>query len=169
LAIASGIIVEYASRHIKSFNLGVFQSCSTDCSLDNEHDPFVKTIAITRKLVPYIAIAAALSILFQIANPKTFLESLHFAREPYTMIIMTIVGLPLYVCNGADVLFLRPLVAFTDLSMGSAIAFSLSASAICLASMVMLVKFLGRSLTTVLVITIFVLVLVLGNLINLFL
>ena len=166
LAMASGVIVEQASKRIRTFQLGVYQNCSMDCAIENESDPFVKTMRMTRKLIPYMAIAAAFSILFQIVNPRTFLEQLHFAREPYTMIFMTLVGIPLYVCNGADVLFLKPLLAYTDLTMGSAMAFSLSASAICVASIIMLAKFLGKPLTAVLVVTVGVLTMAIGTAIN---
>ncbi len=167
LAILSGLIVEKASRYVPSFRLGVYLACKSDCAPETESDPFVKTIQLTRKLVPYVAIAALISIGFQFANPRTFLESLNFAREPYTMLFMTIVGIPLYVCSGADVLFLRPLLAYTDLTMGSAMAFSLSASAVCLASIVMLTKFLGKLLTAILVATLFFLIMGIGICINL--
>ena len=56
---------------------------------------------------------------------------------------------------------------YTDLSMGSAIAFSLSASAVCVSSIAMLVKFIGRNLTVALVTILIMLIFIFSAIINL--
>jgi uncharacterized membrane protein YraQ (UPF0718 family) len=124
---------------------------------------------MTKKILPYILIAGTLSFIFALVNPKQYLESLNFSAEPWATLLLTIVGIPLYVCNGSDVLFLKPLMQYTDLSMGAAIAFSLSSSAVCISSIVMLAKYVGGKLTSILTATIFILMMIFSTLINLFL
>jgi uncharacterized membrane protein YraQ (UPF0718 family) len=168
-ALISGWVVDAAAKMFKLDGIGDYKACVTDCDPVLDRDPFVKTMKMTRKILPYILIAGTLSFVFALVNPKQYLESFNFSAEPWATLLLTIVGIPLYVCNGSDVLFLKPLMEYTDLSMGAAIAFSLSASALCISSIVMLAKYLGGKLTTVLTATIFVLMLVFSFLINLFL
>ena len=167
LAIFSGILLEVISKRFKSFSWGEYQACASDCSIVPDRDPFVKTVKMTHKLLPYILIAGLVSFLFAIINPRQYLENLSFSQEPWSTLIMIVVGIPIYVCNGTDVIFLKPLLAYTDLSMGSALAFSLSASAICVSSITMFIKFLGRNLTIALVAIISILVFIFSMLINL--
>ncbi|MCX6307292.1 MAG: permease, partial [Bacteroidia bacterium] len=166
-AIITGWAVEYAAKALKLDGAGDYKACITDCDPVLDRDPFVKTLKMTRKILPYILFAGALSFAFALINPKQYLETLSFAAEPWATLILTLIGIPLYVCNGTDVLFLKPLMQYTDLSMGAAIAFSLSSSAICISSIVMLAKYLGGKLTSVLVSTIFILMLLFSTLINL--
>lgn len=166
LAVGTGLAVELIARRMLKFNLGKYMACGNSCDV-TVTNPFVKTMMLTRKLLPYILFAALFSFAFQIFDPKKYLEGLSFNHEPWSMLLMVSVGIPIYVCNGADVLFLRPLLAFTDLTLGSAMAFSLSSSAVCIASITMLVRFLGKPITIVLVAVIFVITLLLGFSINL--
>jgi uncharacterized membrane protein YraQ (UPF0718 family) len=75
----------------------------------------------------------------------------------------------MYYCNGADVILLKPLIAHSGLSLGTAMAFSLTSTSICITAIVMLVKFLNKKLTIILVASIMVLTFILGLLINTFL
>jgi len=166
-AIITGYAVEYAAKALKLTNVGNYKACVTECDPILDRDPFVKTMKMTKKILPYILFAGALSFAFALINPKQYLETLNFSSEPWATLILTLIGIPLYVCNGTDVLFLKPLMQYTDLSMGAAIAFSLSSSAICISSIVMLTKYLGGKLTAVLTATIFLLMLLFSTLINL--
>lgn len=166
-AIITGLVVDAAAKALKLDGVGNYKACITDCDPVLDRDPFVKTLKMTKKILPYILFAAALSFAFALINPKQYLETLNFSAEPWATLLLTLVGIPLYVCNGTDVLFLKPLLQYTDLSMGAAIAFSLSSSAVCISSIVMLAKYLGGKLTTVLVATIFILMFVFSMLINL--
>lgn len=168
LAVISGLLLELLSKRFKTFNWGDYQACASDCNVVPDRDPFVKTVKMTRQLLPYILIAGVVSFAFALINPRQYLENLSFSQEPWSTLIMIVVGIPIYVCNGTDVIFLKPLMAYTDLSMGSAIAFSLAASAICVSSIAMFVKFLGRNLTIALVAIISILVFIFSMLINLF-
>ena len=167
-AIITGYVVEFAAKMLKLDGVGDYKACVSTCDPVLDRDPFVKTMKMTRKILPYILIAGTLSFLFALINPKQYLETLNFAAEPWATILLTLIGIPLYVCNGTDVLFLKPLMQYTDLSMGAAIAFSLSSSALCISSIVMLAKYIGGKLTAVLTGTIFLLMLLFSTLINLF-
>ncbi len=168
LAILSGWILEFISNRFKAFAWGEYKACVSDCDIVVDRDPFVKTVKLTKKLLPYILAAGLISFAFALWNPKQYLEGMSFSHEPWSTLIMTLVGIPLYVCNGTDVIFLKPLLQYTDLTMGSAMAFSLASSAVCVSSIAMLVKFIGRNLTIALVTVIFVLVVISSFLINLF-
>lgn len=167
LAIASGSILEFISSRFNSLNWGEYKACVNDCKVVADRDPFVKAVKITKQLVPYILIAGLISFTFSIWNPRQYLEGLSFSHEPWATLIMTVIGIPIYVCNGTDVLFLKPLLQYTDLTMGSAMAFSLTSSAVCTSSIVMLVKFIGRNLTIALVSIVFILSIASSMIINL--
>ncbi|HPT42573.1 MAG TPA: permease [Paludibacteraceae bacterium] len=169
LSFLAGWLLEFVSNRYKSFSWGEYQACVSDCDFIPSRDPFIKTTLMTKKLVPYILAAGTLSFIFAIINPKQFLEALNFSLEPWPTIVMTAIGIPLYVCNGTDIIFLKPLMQYTDLSMGSAIAFSLSASAVCVSSIAMLLKFIGKNLTIALVSILIVLIFIFSAVINLFL
>ncbi len=161
LTVATGWLVEIFARRFSPDQAGKWSSCSSSCSLV-EPDPFIKTIHLTRKLLPYILVGGAISWGLEFLNPKQFLETLSFSNQALSMVVMVIVGVPLYVCNGADVLLLKPLLAYTDLSIGSAMVFSLTSSAVCISSIVMLERFLGRNLTVVLLVAVVVITILMG-------
>ena len=167
LAMISGWLLEFISNRFKTFSWGEYQACVSDCDFIPSRDPFIKTTLMTKKLLPYILIAGVLSFIFAIVNPKQYLEALNFSMEPWSTIIMTLVGIPIYVCNGSDIIFLKPLLQYTDLSMGSAIAFSLASSAVCVSSIAMLVKFIGKNLTIALVTIIILQIFIFSAVINL--
>lgn len=165
-AIIAGYVVEWSSKLIRNTKYGDYSSCVTTCDTVFDKDPMVKTMKMTKKVLPYILIAATLSFALALINPKQYLDSMSFSREPWSTIILTLVGIPLYVCNGSDVIFLKPLIQYTDLSMGAAIAFSLSSSAICISSIIMLSKYLGKTLTAILTGCIFILMIAFSYIIN---
>ena len=83
------------------------------------------------------------------------------------MLGVILAGIPLYFCNGAEVLILRPLIHHGGFSLGAAVAFSLTSTAICITSFVMILKFLGRKLTALLAVHIVVVALAISYLIDL--
>lgn len=167
LAITVGWCVEGIAKLFKVADWNNYGLCKAGCDVVVENDPYVKALKITRKLLPYILIGGLLSFAFAMLNTKNFLHNFDLNREPYASIILTMFGIPIYMCHGADVLFLKPFMQYTDLSIGSAMAFSLSSSAICVSSIVMLAKYLGKKMTTIITITLFVLIVLLSILINL--
>jgi len=165
-AIITGQILQFAADRFKQSIPGDFEACLTDCDPVLARDPFVKTMRMTKKIMPYILFAGLLSFGLAMLNPKQYIETMNLTAEPWATILMTLIGIPIYVCNGTDVLFLKPLLQYADLSMGAAIAFSLSSSALCISSIVMLTKFIGTKLTTILVASVFLLMLLFSYIIN---
>jgi len=165
LAIVTGLLTEFMVRKPEAAHLGSFKVCAEDCSVFG-NDPFVKTVQMTRKLLPYIFWGGLLSFSLEYLQPKSFLQTQSFTNEWLSMLIMTAVGVPIYVCNGADVLFLKPLLAYTDLTTGAAMVFSLTSSAVCISSIAMLFKFMGSKLTLILLANLVVLTLIMGFAIN---
>ncbi len=165
LAMGAGILTELVAKAFKITSIGKYEKGETNCEVV-VRDPFLKTIRITRKLIPYILIGGSISFALEYFNPKTMLNTMSFSNNFLSMLIMMAIGIPIYVCNGADVLLLKPLLAYTDLSVGAAMVFSLTSSAVCVSSIVMLFKFLGRKLTLILLANIVLICLLIGTLIS---
>jgi uncharacterized protein len=166
LSITAGVLVEFLVKRLGRVNWTDNGACDHYCDFVIERDPFVKTIKITKKLLPYMLFAGLLSFVFAMLDTKELLHDFDLNREPYSAIIMTLFGVPIYMCHGADVIFLKPFLQYTDLSLGSAMAFSLSSSAICISSIVMLSKYLGKSIATLLTCVVCFLIVLLSVCIN---
>lgn len=167
LAILTGLMVDFIAKRLGENTIGKFESCSPVCA-PTSRDPFVKALHITLSLLPYILIGGAISLGIELFNPKNILSTFNFSNQWIAMLIMAIIGVPIYVCNGADMILLKPLLSFTDLSVGSSMVFSLTSSVVCISSIIMMDRFLGRKLTVILVSCITILSLLIGTLINLF-
>jgi uncharacterized membrane protein YraQ (UPF0718 family) len=166
LAIAAGCIVEFLVKLLGWENWKEYDVCGKQCNVIVERDPFVKTMKITRQLLPYILFAGLLSFAFAMFDVKDLLHNFNLNQEPLSSIIMTAFGIPIYMCHGADVLFLKPFLQYTDMSIGSAMAFSLSSSAICISSIVMISRYLGKRVTALITGVICVLVIAMSIAIN---
>ncbi len=165
LALVTGFVVDLIAKKYMSEELGVFHSCNKGCSVKSS-DPFVATLKTTRKLLPYIIVGGLLGLGLELFDPKHHLTLLSFSDQWISKLIMLIVGVPLYVCNGADVLLLHPLLQYTDLSSGAAIVFSLASTGMCISSIVMLSAFIGRKMTSVLVVCVAIMSYLLGTIID---
>ena len=165
LAVGSGILTEIMVGKSSAENLGRLDSCAENCTVYG-NDPFVKTTQMAKKMLPYIFWGGFLSLGLELLQPKEFMQTLNFSNEWLSMIIMTVIGVPVYVCNGADVLLLKPLLAYTDLTEGAAMIFSLTSSAVCISSITMLLKFLGKKITWIFLANLIALSLLIGFLIN---
>jgi uncharacterized membrane protein YraQ (UPF0718 family) len=162
LAMGSAWIVDFYVRLKKLPICDTISNCDSGKCVVVEKDLFVKTLTIVKKLVPYILVGGMISFGLEWLNPKQFLENYHFTNSFVASVIMLIVGIPVYVCNGADVILLKPLIMYTDLTMGPAMIFSLTSSVVCVSSIVMLYKYLGSKITFALVVTIAILSLLIG-------
>jgi len=112
-------------------------------------DIYLDTLRVFTGLVPYLVIAGAMGVGLEYLGPRAFLMRGGFGSGPLEVAIWTLIGVPLYFCNGAEVLFLRPLVSH-GFPVGTAIAFSLASTAICITSVAMLFKVIGARLTLLL-------------------
>ncbi|MCK5149162.1 permease [bacterium] len=126
-----------------------------------------KSYVLFKQIFPYLLLAGALGILTELYLPNS-IEHSPWLRHPVLSVLSAIVvGIPVYLCNGADVLFLRPLLNCGGLTFGAGLTFSLTSTAVCVTSIIMLLKFIGRKLTAILLVHMIVVTLLLGLLINL--
>ena len=153
LAIGAGYVLDFFRRdELEDIELGAALACNKDDCLITEKGVFDETWAITKKLLPYILFAGTISCIFAFFETQLIEYLRELIWSWHGKFLAILIGIPLYVCNGADVFFLRPLVTHDiGLPYGPAIAFSLSASVICIPSIIILAKILGKRLTGILI------------------
>jgi uncharacterized membrane protein YraQ (UPF0718 family) len=113
-------------------------------------DIYSQTFSVFKRLLPFLLVAGGLGVLLEYSNARSILLGGLFGDGIASTITWILVGIPLYFCHGAEVLFLRPLVNH-GFPLGTAIAFSLTSTAICMTSIAMLMRLMGTRLTAVLV------------------
>ncbi len=82
------------------------------------------------------------------------------------LFLIVLIGIPLFICSGEDVLILAPLLASGALPLGHAIAFAITGNAICITSIPVMIATFGKKVTTLLVFFFFVGSIILGLVIN---
>ncbi|MBD3427045.1 MAG: hypothetical protein GF409_07455 [Candidatus Omnitrophica bacterium] len=151
LAVITGYFLEFFHDHKisgKELSGNVFKEDAW--SMDSE-DVYLRTYAIFKSLLPYLLAAALLGIMVELFLPANFLMKHKVSTGASGVLTAILAGVPIYLCNGADVLFLRALADSGGVPLGTAMAFSLSSTAICLTSLILLVRFLGKRMTALLV------------------
>jgi uncharacterized membrane protein YraQ (UPF0718 family) len=113
-------------------------------------DIYIETFTVFRSLLPYLLIAGGAGVVLEYLGPRAGLLAGRMGAGPGGIMTWVLVGVPLYFCNGAEVLFVRPLVVH-GFPLGTGVAFSMTSTAICATSIAMLLKVIGRWLTTVMV------------------
>ncbi|GHT57822.1 hypothetical protein AGMMS50239_00990 [Bacteroidia bacterium] len=168
LAMGAGIMVEWISKKFFKEEYGKYESCnpSGGCTAFTQ-DIFVKTMLLMKQIMPYILVGGLITLSLELFNPKQILYFFNFSNQWLSMLIMLVVGIPIFVCNGADMLIMKPLLEFTDLTVGSSMVFSLTSSSVCISSIVITAKFLGKKMTTLLVVCMGVIIFAIGAIINL--
>ncbi len=126
-----------------------------------------QTWNISRNILPWALLAGSLGILVQSFRPLERLVQNGLLSSPLGVVAATLAGVPVYLCNGADIVFLRPLME-GGLPLGTALAFSLSSSSVCAASLVLMSRLLGKKVTALFLIHITCGTLLLGMILNRF-
>ena len=111
---------------------------------------YFQTLAVFKGLLPFLLLAGALGVALEYFGTRDIMLSSVFGGGPGTVLLWIAVGVPLYFCNGAEVLFLRPLMSH-GFPMGTGIAFSLTSTVICTTSIAMLLRMIGARLTVILI------------------
>ena len=107
-----------------------------------------------------------LGVMIELTAPANFLKGYPVSNNLFGVLVVILAGIPIYLCHGAEVLFLRPLIHQGGLSLGTAMAFSLASTSVCITSFVMLIKFMGKRLSIILLAYLIIAMLFLGLLIN---
>lgn len=167
LALGAGYFAELVAPKAAISDPERLLSCSsnTTCAIPGK-SVYSETFRIFKQLVPYLLIAGVFSLAFEIVQPTGLLEKMQLKEGPLSSAAFILIGMPLYFCNGADILFLQPLVNYGGLSMGTSMAFSLTSTAICISSFMMLLKYLGKKLTIQISLFIMVAIFVMSQLIG---
>ncbi|MBN1826135.1 MAG: permease [Candidatus Eisenbacteria bacterium] len=127
-------------------------SCDRSCAAAGG-DVVEETWALFRRMIPYLLAAGVLGLALESLGPRRFLLLRSLSEGPWGVLAWIGVGIPLYFCGGSEVLFLRPLMEH-GFPVGTAVAFSLTATAICSSSIAMLIQAIGARLTAALVISV---------------
>jgi uncharacterized membrane protein YraQ (UPF0718 family) len=162
LAISAGYVVEYFAKK-DNFDLPNVKICT---KFLQEKDIYLKTYEILKAIFPYFILAATLGVVFDIFSLQKFFMGLDLSNPYIGLLISILIGIPLFLCNGAEVLVLRPFISHGFIPLGTAIAFAMTSTAICVTSIVLTASYLGKRLTAVLVTYIFIATFTLGLIIN---
>jgi uncharacterized membrane protein YraQ (UPF0718 family) len=121
---------------------------------------------MVKKVFLFMIIAGTLSVILELASPEKLLRHWELSDGITGTILVIFIGAPIYFCNGADVLFLKPLIQFADLPLGTAMAFSLTSTSVCITSLFLMAKYIGKRLTVVILTSVVLITLVLGLIIH---
>ncbi|UCE18939.1 MAG: permease [Gemmatimonadota bacterium] len=148
LAVASGYIAEMLYRRMKHQELGVWNGCHTreNCMAEGK-SVYEDTFMIFKKIFPFLIVAGVLSAVFDQFVPRHLFDNYDLSNHFLGTGLVILIGVPVYFCNGADVLFLQPLLQYSHLPLGTAMAFSLTSTSVCISSLILLIKFIGKKLT----------------------
>jgi len=166
LSISIGYIVSFFNNKFKSKPIKSKLLCNLSC-VKEKQDIYLETYSLFRKTLIYILLAGIFGILFELFNLKQYLFNTIFNNHTIQLVILSIIGIPMYFCNGSEIIFLKPFIHNQLITMGSAIAFSLTSVGICITSIIMLIGFLGKKLTIILTISVLLMSIIIGYIINL--
>ncbi len=129
-------------------------------------DIYEATFEVFRSVFPYLMIGGVAGLVYDLYSPDLASLSVILSDELGSVLIALGLGTPAYLCNGADVFVLRPLMERGSFPLGSALVFSASSTAICMTSFFMLLKVLGKKETSVLLANIVFMLFLMGVLLN---
>ncbi len=149
LVMLTAIVLGAFRRKDGPVDMAAMAGCSRSCG-PQETDIYFQTLAIFKGLLPFLLLAGALGIALEYFGTRDLLLRDMFGGGVGSILAWILVGVPLYFCHGAEVLFLRPLMNH-GFPMGTGIAFSLTSTAICTTSIAMLMRMIGARLTIILI------------------
>lgn len=170
LAIASGILIEkLISEEEIDPDSGLCKLCSecAGASLTQSSSAFIAGWRMMGFLLRYMVIGIFLGAIVSIYLPPIVVVK-YLSSNILGLLAAVTVGLPMYLCTGEEVLFLKPLMDM-GLPLGHAIAFTLAANGICLSSIALLVGVIGKKTTILISAAFLVGPFILGYAINIFL
>ena len=139
-------------------------ACDSPVGDHRPDSPLAVARATARRLFPYVLYGLCLGSLVAAAVTPEYVQAI--ARSGIlSLAATTLVGIPINMCAGEEVLLIAPLVR-GGLPLGHALAFSLASTGICVSSIPLLSSILGRRATLVMVATYLLAPFVLGLLLN---
>ena len=115
-------------------------------------------------LVPYMIVGVLIGAAFTVFVPP-FMVGQYLSSRFTGMLLAVLIGLPVFLCSGEDVLILAPLMEM-GLPMGHGIALTLAGNGICLSSIALLAPLFGKKATAWIVLSFFTGSITIGLVIN---
>ena len=152
LGMVSGILIErYLGESVKkdgTEDTEEYCSCK-GCSasgMDLQGDTFSEAAyGLMMYLSPYMIIGALTGAALTIYLPP-FIVGEYLSNGFWGLILSSLLGIPVYLCSGEDILILQPLMQM-GLPMGHAISLTLAGNGICLSSITLLYPLFGKKVT----------------------
>jgi HEAT repeat protein/uncharacterized membrane protein YraQ (UPF0718 family) len=169
VAVVMGYLIEWLVKEEAVDEMTpICKFCSSCVSKDQPQSSsgLINGLRMMGMLHRYIIIGVILGAAMAAYLPMTLVTK-YLGSDIFGLLLAVVIGAPLYLCTGEEVVFLKPLMDL-GLPLGHAIAFTISANGICITSIAVLVGVLGRRTTTVLTVLFAVLPFILGFVINLF-
>jgi len=116
-------------------------------------------------LFRFIGLGLLLGSAFAVLLPSSFVK-MFMQNNLGGLLAMASVGIPIHLCSGAEVLILSPFVQM-GLPLGHALAFTISGAGICISSIPLLLKVVGKRVTIWLLISFWVGSILIGAITNL--
>lgn len=167
ITVITGFIIEYYERY-KNLDKPDFTrilSGKMNCEVKID-DVFLRTLMFFKKIMPYLLISSSFNIILYYYKPLQQFEISSYLGNVPGILSMMLLGLPMYLCNGAEIIFIQPLINYTGLPLGTAIAFSITSTSVCFTSAAVSFKILGKKLTLLMIASVFILTFITGILIN---
>jgi uncharacterized membrane protein YraQ (UPF0718 family) len=171
IAIIAGVVVEILAGVKQSDDARVGAFSCAGCARASHANPGYFDSALllgwdtVRFLLYAMVVGVMLGALFAAYLPPQVVGK-YLSSGFWGMIISVIIGIPLYICSGEELLILSPLMEM-GLPLGHAMAFTISGNAICLTSIAVLIPAVGKKATTIMIAALFFGSLAFGWLINL--
>lgn len=172
LAVIGGFVIEKsgAGKHVEEFVLqGENLDYATAKPTRKERLVFAKAQMLTtlKKVFPYILIGVGIGALIHNVIPQAFVESVLGMNNPFSVLIATLIGTPMY----ADIFGTIPVAEalfYKGVGVGTILSFMMSVTALSLPSMIMLRKAIKPKLLFAFIGVVVIGIIVIGYLFNAF-
>jgi len=168
LGMITGIFIERLAGVKEEGEQGVFScvGCSKSSAVKPEHADSALMLSWNTmvNLMYYIIVGVAIGAIFTVYFPPPLVGK-YLSNGSLGLFLSVLIGLPLYICSGEEVLILAPLMEM-GLPMGHAIAFTITGNAICVTSISVMIPVFGKRATFIMVGALFFGAILAGAIIN---
>lgn len=174
IAVIGGSLISFfkMEKYVEAF---VFEKSQLDLSVEEETVTFKKRIIyafsqvgdIIKKVWLYIIIGVGIGAIIHGYIPQSFIEMILGSNNPFSVIIATLVGIPMY----ADIFGTLPIaeaLVLKGVGIGTVLAFMMAVTALSLPSLIMLKKVIKNKLLFTFLGIVTLGIIVMGYLFNIF-
>jgi uncharacterized membrane protein YraQ (UPF0718 family) len=165
LSLSAGYLIHFIQPETKPADQTGPACIKEGACVEKKLNPYIKGMRIFKNLIPFFLFGAGLSIVFNLVLGNPFEVMKGILQSIFSKAGIVLLGIPLYICGGADILILKPLL-HAGLPLGTALSFTLTAASVCIPSVLMIGRLLGKKIIISLIIYIVTFSFVYGELIN---